>query len=194
MTRIIIIEPSPIVKTGIKKILEDTGLFNVISAYHDFPSFKSGHDGQHFDALLVNPAIIHPYKQFSAKTLFADYAEIPIIAILYGYADTETVSSFDGIFNIYNNEAQAVKNLQKIIQEKDKNLDEANEDIAELSEREKEILAAVANGLTNKEIADKCSISVHTVISHRKNITRKTGIKTISGLTIYAVFNNLISQ
>ena len=64
----------------------------------------------------------------------------------------------------------------------------------ELSERENEILAAVAKGLTNKEIADALNISVHTVISHRKNITRKTGIKTVSGLTVYALLNNLIDQ
>lgn len=43
----------------------------------------------------------------------------------------------------------------------------------ELSEREKEILVAVARGLTNKEIADQYYISIHTVISHRKNIARK---------------------
>ena len=62
----------------------------------------------------------------------------------------------------------------------------------ELSDREKEILVSVANGLLNKEIADKYNISIHTVISHRKNITRKTGIKTVAGLTVYALLNNLI--
>ena len=62
----------------------------------------------------------------------------------------------------------------------------------ELSDREKEILVSVAKGMLNKEIADKYSISIHTVISHRKNITRKTGIKTVAGLTVYALLNNLI--
>ena len=62
----------------------------------------------------------------------------------------------------------------------------------ELSDREKEILVSVACGLLNKEIADKHNISIHTVISHRKNITRKTGIKTVAGLTVYAILNGLI--
>ena len=62
----------------------------------------------------------------------------------------------------------------------------------ELSEREKEILVSVARGLSNKEIADERSISVNTVITHRKNITRKTGIRTVPGLTVYAILNNLI--
>ena len=48
----------------------------------------------------------------------------------------------------------------------------------ELSAREKEILVCVAKGMLNKEIADAENISIHTVITHRKNITRKTGIKT----------------
>ena len=64
----------------------------------------------------------------------------------------------------------------------------------ELSAREKEILVAVAKGMLNKEIADLYNISIYTVISHRKNITRKTGIKTVAGLTVYALLNNLIDM
>ena len=62
----------------------------------------------------------------------------------------------------------------------------------ELSAREKEILVSVAQGLLNKEIADRHNISINTVITHRKNITRKTGIKTVAGLTAYAILNNLV--
>lgn len=62
----------------------------------------------------------------------------------------------------------------------------------EISDREKLVVKYVALGLTNKEIADKLFISTHTVITHRKNITKKLGIKTVSGLTIYAIMNNLI--
>ena len=61
-----------------------------------------------------------------------------------------------------------------------------------LSDREKDILVSVAKGMINKEIADEYNISIHTVISHRKNITRKTGIKTVAGLTVYALLNGLI--
>lgn len=62
----------------------------------------------------------------------------------------------------------------------------------ELSQREKEVLTLVALGYSNKIIAEKLFISIHTVISHRKNITEKLGIKSISGLTVYAILNNLI--
>ena len=64
----------------------------------------------------------------------------------------------------------------------------------ELSAREKEILVCVAQGMLNKEIADKFNLSIYTVITHRKNITRKTGVKTVAGLTVYALLNNLIDM
>lgn len=62
----------------------------------------------------------------------------------------------------------------------------------ELSEREKEVLALVVQGLINKEIADKLHLSLHTVVSHRKNIARKLNIHSTAGLTIYAIVNKLI--
>ena len=68
-----------------------------------------------------------------------------------------------------------------------------NEDV-ELSKRETDVLIAIAKGMMNKEIADQMNLSVHTVISHRKNITRKTGIKSVSGITVYALLNNFINE
>ena len=64
----------------------------------------------------------------------------------------------------------------------------------ELTPREKLILENVALGLTNKEIASKLFISTHTVISHRKNITRKLHIKSVSGLTVYAILNGIVKM
>ena len=57
----------------------------------------------------------------------------------------------------------------------------------ELSAREAEVLALVAQGCLNKEIAQRLHIGLTTVISHRRNLTEKLGIRSVSGLTIYAV-------
>lgn len=62
-----------------------------------------------------------------------------------------------------------------------------------LSKREITILQLVATGLTNKQIAEKLFISLHTVTTHRKNIGNKLSIKSASGLTVYAIVNNIIS-
>jgi len=61
-----------------------------------------------------------------------------------------------------------------------------------LTEREITILKHITLGLTNQEIAEKFFLSVHTVMTHRKNITKKLGIKTVSGLTVYALLNKII--
>lgn len=71
---------------------------------------------------------------------------------------------------------------------------ESSSEGGELSAREKEILVCVAKGMLNKEIADKLCLSIYTVITHRKNITRKIGIKTVAGLTVYALLNGLIDM
>jgi DNA-binding CsgD family transcriptional regulator len=63
----------------------------------------------------------------------------------------------------------------------------------ELSAREVEVLQLVVKGTINKEIADKLNISLNTVLSHRKNITAKLGIKTVSGLIFYAIMHGIIS-
>ena len=63
----------------------------------------------------------------------------------------------------------------------------------QLSQREIEIIGCVAKGLTSKEIADKLCLSVHTVTTHRRNITSKLQIHTPAGLTIYAIANHIVS-
>ncbi len=62
-----------------------------------------------------------------------------------------------------------------------------------LSIREQEVLVEIVNGLTNKEIAQKLNLSIHTVTTHRRNISTKLQIHSIAGLTIYAISNQLIN-
>ncbi|MEZ3591187.1 MAG: response regulator transcription factor [Muribaculaceae bacterium] len=64
---------------------------------------------------------------------------------------------------------------------------------APLSQREVEVLSLVAKGHINKQIADELSISLNTVLSHRKNITSKLGIRSVSGLAFYAMMHGYVS-
>lgn len=68
-----------------------------------------------------------------------------------------------------------------------------NPQLEALGEREKEIIRCVARGLSNKEIADELCLSVHTVATHRRNITSKLGIHSSAGLTIFAILNKLVN-
>ena len=100
------------------------------------------------------------------------------------------LASYNGVIELYETRSKIISKMTEYTQsENTKNTDDV-----ELSKRETDVLVAVAKGMMNKEIADQMNISIHTVISHRKNITRKTGIKSVSGLTVYALLNNLIDE
>ena len=101
----------------------------------------------------------------------------------------------DGLISNYSvsleNQKEILEKFQEFFFEPEINENGENEK-TNLSEREVDVLKSVALGFSNKEIADKLYISPNTVITHRKNITDKLGIKTIAGLTVYAMMNNLI--
>jgi DNA-binding NarL/FixJ family response regulator len=61
-----------------------------------------------------------------------------------------------------------------------------------LSDREIEVMALIVQGFINKEIADKLNIALSTVVTHRKNIMDKLGMKSVSALTIYAVMHGYV--
>lgn len=91
----------------------------------------------------------------------------------------------------------AIRNLEKRIRQdgitvKLSNMISRNMDNDALSEREKEVIVSLVQGMTNKEIADHLCISVNTVITHRKNIARKLQIHSPAGLTVYAIAKGLI--
>lgn len=98
-------------------------------------------------------------------------------------------SEGDGILNILKSKTFLIDQVRNDL-EKFKTSKRSNDD--ELSGREIAVLTLVAEGKTNKEIADQLFISVHTVMTHRKNITQKLGIKTVSGLTMYAIIHNIV--
>ena len=93
----------------------------------------------------------------------------------------------------------AVRQLEKENKKKGGNAvnaeqEEANSSADEqLSDREKEVVACVARGLLNKDIADKLFLSVNTVTTHRRNIARKLHIHSAAGLAIYAIVNKLVA-
>ena len=99
------------------------------------------------------------------------------------------MQQYDGSISIYDSATRIIQKLQNAVEDA---LQNPKGERGELSSRERDILIAVAKGNTNKEIADEYNISVYTVISHRRNISRKLGINSISGLTVYAIMNKLV--
>ena len=111
-------------------------------------------------------------------------------ALVYQYVERDLLKQFDGVVDIRDSRAQIIETLAQVSPGEVA----AGKSNYELTKRETAVLVQLAQGKTNKEIADALNVSVHTVISHRKNITHKTGIKSVAGLTVYAMLNNLIDE
>ena len=111
--------------------------------------------------------------------------------MVYAYHDPSILALFDTTITISDTPETIDSKTDKILQTEYSTEKDFPQDI--LSEREVDVLKLLASGMANKEIADKLNISINTVITHRKNISQKTGIKSVSGLTIYAVVQKLIT-
>lgn len=143
------------------------------------------------EVLIINPILMFENSK-GVKRLKRNYPQLLIGCLNMNILDTNTLMVYDFILNIYDSSSQilSVINNQLNLKQLD-NGDRQESEI--LSDRETEVLLQLIKGHTNKEIADILYISVHTVISHRRNIMIKTGIRSQAGLALYAVSKSLIS-
>ncbi len=138
--------------------------------------------------VLINPCIVqNRLKEFI--NLKKQYTKVRWIGIVYSFYDNSLLKQFDNIFPI----TEDVSKIIRIINKTCNNKSSDNPKDEHLTEREIDVLQWLAKGLSNKEIADKLNVSIHTVNTHRKHIMDKTGIRSMAGLTIYAVSKGIIS-
>jgi DNA-binding NarL/FixJ family response regulator len=187
---IIIAESSEIIFEGLFSILTNAdNSFNVRQA-ENLPELELLNIKSKADLVLINPLIIqNQIKEF--QILKKEFSGIHWIGILYSFIDPAVLTGLDEIININDKPARIIASIHKHLVSDGLPLDMLPQET--LSEREIDVLKLLVAGNANKEIADKLNISTHTVISHRKNISQKTGIKSVSGLTIYAVVKNIIT-
>lgn len=193
--KVMIVVPSAIVAAGLRALIADFPDFRVLDAgaTEDDPAICFERVlATEPDLVLIDPALFPVMRRTSVRSAFPVLRELPLLAVALGPSDEDSLHEFDGIVNLYDTPARLHHKLRQALERTRSSV--CAEGGYELSEREREILVAVARGLTNREIADRYYISIHTVISHRKNISRKTGIRTIAGLTVYALLNNMISE
>lgn len=186
---ILIVEPSPVVTAGLLSVLSSHKAFQCLpprSSAENLPAILAQEKA---DLLLLNPQLLSDMACLSTL-------KIPVIALQYAPFDAQRLSAFDAVLDIRTAQREQIFSLLQSFISSNKNThgDFASDENYELSDREIEVLKLVAQGLMNKEIADKLCISIHTVISHRKNINRKTGIKSVAGLTVYAIMQGYIAS
>lgn len=185
---IIILEPSQIIFEGLSTILSKSNSYYKFYRAENLNELESLIKSEKIDIAIINPSQIqNKVKEF--YNLKKDNPCIYCIALIYSLFDNHLLSLFDKEISIFN----SALGINKVIDEIGNATQEINSSENEqLTEREIDVLKLLVKGLSNKEIGDTLNISIHTVISHRKNITQKTGIKSQSGLTIYAISNKIV--
>lgn len=188
--RVIICETSEIITTGLYDILQSMTGFDVVMRLDSPENLSEKLLATDANILIINPTLLGFNGQGLVSQWIKESPGLICIALETNYMDDFALKYFDGVIGINDSKLKIINKMNQIAQS-DKG--ERSDDV-ELSKREIDVLVAVAKGMMNKEIADQMNLSIHTVISHRKNITRKTGIKSVSGLTVYALLNNLIDE
>ena len=181
---LIIICPSDLVLLGMSEIARNCEVSRVISVRQvehliDYPDLTGKL------LVLTTADILQKYQSFLLQ-FFASANQVKTMILHF---DPSVDITNDSI-NVFENQALITYKINEQLHAF--SLSEDAVENYELTKREIEVLRLVAKGLANKEIADRLFVSIHTVITHRKNISEKTGIKSASGLTMYAVLKKII--
>lgn len=184
--KVVIADNSAIIRAGITTVLKRlpnyTFSTNEISNLETLQMFLRLHTPE---ILLINPLIL---SNNTISAIKKEFPKIKTVAILSSFIDSKTLTDFDDTISIFDETDSIITKMDGLLT---KNEEEPT-DTEQLSYREKEIIACIVKGMTNKAIADKLSISIHTVITHRRNITKKLQIHSAAGLAIYAIVNKIV--
>ena len=177
-----LIMPSKVMARGIEGVFNDLGEFKVEGIVSDISAREEVMlKNMAADVVIVDPAVFSHSSRTMARQQISEFTDAAVVAFPSCFMDDETARQYDAVLSLYDSPADIIHKLRSAVSAP---RDNVSSDGSELS--------SVAKGMINKEIADLYNISIHTVITHRRNITRKTGIKTVAGLTVYALLNNLI--
>ncbi len=181
---ITIVHTSDIILYGLCNIIEKCCINNVVSVknIYDIPDYPNilGYN------LLILPKSVYEKNIELLNRVYKNASQLNYLLI----NNNSSIYKHEYI-NIDDSSSNICLKINDIL--KSYNLNSLKKKHSKLSLRETDILKLIAKGLTNKEIANELFISPHTVITHRKNITEKLNIKSISGLTVYAVIKKIIN-
>jgi len=185
---IAIIEPSNIIYEGLSILLLKSEKHYYLYRINDFDELNSMTLKESINIVILNPVVLQNRLKDFAK-LKKNHSDIIWFGLIYSYFDNDLLNKFNDTISI----SDTIEIINQKINKTFNHCNCSDNTQEQLSEREIDVLIKLVKGLSNKEIADKLHISIHTVISHRKNIIEKTGIKSLSGLTIYAISKKIIA-
>lgn len=184
-----IVESNTLAAMGLKQLLETAMPFASVKTFGTFGEFEANqpelymHYFVSMQIVLANRSFFLAHKH---KTIVLTPSNDPKSQLNDFHCICVCVSESMLIKELLSLQHQGHPHGEHLPQMEDKNNEKA------LSDRETEVLALIAQGKINKEIADQLCIGLTTVITHRKNIQEKLGLKSVAALTIYAVTHGLV--
>lgn len=192
--KVVVAETSVIIRSGLATVLKRLPNLNAhpieVSSEESLQNYLHIHPT---DLLIINPTF---GGRFNLAAFKVEHGKggMKYIALVSSVIDNNTLKEYDDYFSICDDVDVIAAKINHVLHAEDEEEEgEGKEGETEaLSQREKEIITCVVKGMTNKAIADKLYLSIHTVITHRRNIARKLQIHSPAGLTIYAIVNKLV--
>lgn len=180
-----------IIKEGIMSVLNLNPKKRNLKAYtfNTIQELDNYTEKSIFNLIIVNSDITENEIK-NINNLKSSIPNSKIIGIISNNPNRDFYSLLDNQIFLNDNSSKIVEIVELCLSDENKSNNKSFEN--KLSDRETDVLKLLVVGKTNKEIADELFISIHTVISHRKNITTKLGIKSTAAMAIYAVASNII--
>ena len=187
--KIAIIDANTLAVLGLKQMLQTAMPIMTVDTFGSFAELEANHPEQYFHYFVAMNVVLEH------KAFFLDQRKKTIVLTL----SRETTSQLSEFHSLCINvpEEELVRSLLMLEQHAHghgQNLPQMPKALQRkiLSDREIEVMSLIVQGYINKEIADKLNIGLSTVITHRKNIMDKLGLRSVSALTIYAVTHNYV--
>lgn len=186
--KLAIIDPNTLAAIGLRQILQSVMPIAKIDTFGSFAELEANHPDE-YAHYFVSMHIVLGNRPF-----FLDRRMKTIVLSTATKEQTQLSDFHELCVNVL--EEQLIKSLLMMQQRAhgpNKRLPiMPQEQASPLSDREKEVLSLIVQGYINKEIAQQLNIGITTVITHRKNIMEKLGMKSVSALTIYAVTHGYV--
>ncbi len=190
MLKVLVASSSVIIRSGLSSVLRRLHELNIQPVEISSPEMLEHYVTLHTpDIIMIDPTFGGWFDLAEFKEAYNKLTGVKFVAVIASVIDSMQLKDYNERIALYDSVEVIAEKLNGLMKTEDEMQDS---DAEPLSQREKEIITYVVKGLTNKEIADNLCLSVHTVITHRRNIARKLQIHSPAGLTIYAIVNKLV--
>jgi DNA-binding NarL/FixJ family response regulator len=187
--RIAIVDPNTLAALGLKQILQNVLPIMTVDTFGSMVELQANHPEKYFHYFVAMNIVLEN------RPFFTEHRRQTIVLTL-SLDGGNRLNEFHSIcINVPEQElVRSILALQQHAHPHGKNIPPLPQALQQniLSDREIEVMALIVQGYINKEIADKLNIGLSTVITHRKNIMDKLGMRSVSALTIYAVMHGYV--